>query len=122
MQSEVTCVPLDVGLEGIKYGEFDLSQYTNEPPFKSALFTVAPGHATPRDTHSVRECWFVVAGLGMLHHSDACYELRPGTMFTFDSNEPHFLENPYTDPITIFSVWWERSDLINVLDQTCNHP
>lgn len=92
---------------GLTYGEFELQRGGAAlAPFKAALFTVAPGQDTPLDTHAVRECWYVVSGVGLLSYEGARHEIAAGQMLFFEPHQPHTVHNPGVETLNILSLWW----------------
>ena len=98
---------IDVDDPGVSYGEFSLTrEEVPLTPFKASLFTVGPGHRTPRDQHAVRECWLVVDGKGVLVYDGEELEIEKGNLLYFESEKPHFVQNRAEQDLIIFATWW----------------
>jgi mannose-6-phosphate isomerase-like protein (cupin superfamily) len=96
-----------VDLPGLTYGEFDLRRGDSAlAPFKAALITVAPGRDTPLDTHAVRECWYVVSGVGLLSYGETRHEIVAEQLLFFDPHQQHTVRNTGDATLIILSLWW----------------
>jgi quercetin dioxygenase-like cupin family protein len=103
----------DVGLDGVDYGEFDLTgRCEGLFPFKCSLFSVSSGSSTPIDCHAVLECWLVLCGTGTLHYDGKTHALSAHSLFFIESHKKHFLENCSDTTITVFSIWWVKPDTV----------
>jgi mannose-6-phosphate isomerase-like protein (cupin superfamily) len=76
-------------------------------PFKAARFTVDPGASSEVDAHAVHETWFVVSGEGELVYDGRSYQLKTHDFFRFQPPLPHQVHNRGSEPIVIFSTWWQ---------------
>jgi mannose-6-phosphate isomerase-like protein (cupin superfamily) len=76
-------------------------------PFKAARFTVDPGASSEVDAHAVHETWFVVSGEGELVYDGRSYQLKTHDFFRFQPPRPHQVHNRGSEPIVIFSTWWQ---------------
>lgn len=98
----------DVPVPGARYGEFQLQAEDGArlAPFEASLFSIEPGHGTPRDEHAERECWLVVSGTGRLTYGGQTMDIAKGELLFFESHTYHFVVNTGTEVLTIFSTWW----------------
>lgn len=99
--------PQDVGIPGIDYGEFDLSELApGAVPFKCSIFSVVAGSTTPTDCHLVRESWIVISGGGLLTYAGRCQLISARDMLYFESGNEHSVANFGSEPLVILSLWW----------------
>ena len=98
-----------LNIPGINYGEYDLTGFADEKaPFKAALINVAIGAKTPVDEHSVRECWQIIAGTGVLTYQGKEHIVSAPQMLFFESHHTHLIHNTGDEELKILSLWWPR--------------
>ena len=77
-------------------------------PFRMSSFSLAPGARSPRDVHSEKEIWMIAAGAGDLTCDDAMVMgVSAGDVLELPGGCSHSLLNTGTDPMLVFSVWWD---------------
>jgi mannose-6-phosphate isomerase-like protein (cupin superfamily) len=76
------------------------------PPFKAAIFVVAPGHATPLDRHEVAETWVILKGAGLLDFEGTTLRVSASDKLFFPSLRSHQVTNDTPSPLEILSVYW----------------
>ncbi|PZR04408.1 MAG: hypothetical protein DI539_25570 [Flavobacterium psychrophilum] len=76
--------------------------------FNMILATVQPLCSTDRDQHTVKECWLITQGEGVLTlNNTELSKVSKGQLIFFDSMVSHQLHNPSVDTCLEFvSVWW----------------
>jgi mannose-6-phosphate isomerase-like protein (cupin superfamily) len=69
---------------------------------------VNPLCSTDRDQHTVKECWFITQGYGLLTLNDAnTIPVAKGQLYFFDSMVSHQLYNSSPDVhLELLSIWW----------------
>ena len=97
----------DVSHSGMQVDELSLN-LSERPvaPFKAARFTVEPGGSSPVDRHAVHEIWYVAAGEGALVSDEHSVRLCRGDALYFEPHRSHQVKNDGTEPLEIFSMWW----------------
>lgn len=76
-------------------------------PFTAARFEVPPGATSELDVHDVAELWMVRSGAGTVVSGDTTVRVGAGEMVHFASRVPHQVTNTGTEPLRVFSVWWQ---------------
>ena len=75
-------------------------------PFRSAVFTVAPGCCSPEDKHKVSEIWIVTEGSGELRHQGRALRLETGHAVFFAPWETHQVRNDGPQTFKALAFWW----------------
>ncbi|MDH2425012.1 cupin domain-containing protein [Sphaerisporangium sp. TRM90804] len=88
-----------VSLEGIE----------GDKPFSMARFTVAPGCASPPDSHSVTEIWLVLDGTGTVRYDGGSYPVGKGDLLCFAPFGEHVATADPAGPLSVLSIWWRSS-------------
>ncbi|MBV2153291.1 cupin domain-containing protein [Kitasatospora sp. SUK 42] len=78
-------------------------------PFSASRFTVPPGATSELDQHEVAELWMVAAGCGTVHSEERRLDIGAGDVVLLPSRAPHRLENTGSQPVEVFSVWWQEN-------------
>jgi mannose-6-phosphate isomerase-like protein (cupin superfamily) len=79
-----------------------------DAPFKMARFTVEPGYASPVDSHTEHEVWFVASGAGELRYDgNQLIRIAEGDAVYLEPPRTHQVVNDGRHTLVIHSVYWE---------------
>ncbi|MEO3809600.1 cupin domain-containing protein [Sphaerisporangium sp. B11E5] len=86
----------------VSFGPFDGGR-----PFSMARFTVAPGGATPPDSHAVTEVWLVLDGAGTVRYQGEPHGVGEGDLVGFAPFAEHVAVADRGVPLSVLSIWWD---------------
>jgi len=75
-------------------------------PFQAMWYSVPGGASSPRDRHPEVELSVVVSGTAYVEAGGGVTEVKTGSAFLLDSDEPHVVHNRSQETLTVFSAYW----------------